>query len=223
MKRIYVGDELLELDDETLDYMYIDEGNEAEIYRYGQDALKLYKNHCTKIRLNEEAARYLSNIPTERFLMPKEIIRDAYDLEFIGYSLPFVYVYPRKALLRLRIEDFLKELAELDADLHVLADYGVAVEDVHIDNVLYNGKIFVGDPGSFSISREVKGDEIYRQSTYELSRLVREDIFGMVPLSRRERKAFNNMFFDSEYIGYQIEDTADPKETVRQYVKRLTR
>ena len=36
--KIYVGEEFLDLDEETLDYMYIDEGNESEIYRYGKDA-----------------------------------------------------------------------------------------------------------------------------------------------------------------------------------------
>ena len=41
--RILLGDELLEFDDEALDYMYIDEGNESEVFRYGDSVLKIYK------------------------------------------------------------------------------------------------------------------------------------------------------------------------------------
>ena len=42
--KIYVGDEFLDLDEETLDYMYIDEGNEFSLddYEYRKAIRRAY-------------------------------------------------------------------------------------------------------------------------------------------------------------------------------------
>ena len=175
--RILLGEELLEFDEEQLDYMYIDEGNESEVYRYGDTALKIYKPYCPKERLSLDEVVELSKIPTKRFLMPKEVIRDADTLEFIGYSLPFVYKYPRDILMRIKMNYFLDELDIIESDIDLLAQHHVDIEDVHIDNVLFNNGFFIGDPGSFEIKREKSTGTIYRNNIYTFNRFVKNDIF----------------------------------------------
>lgn len=220
--RILLGEELLDLDEETLNYMFLDEGNESEVFRYGDSALKIYKPHCSKSRLGLDDVIELSKIPTKRFLMPREVIRDADTLEFIGYSLPFVYKYPRDILMRIKMNDFLDELDVIHSDLELLAQHHVDIEDVHIDNVLFNQSFFIGDPGSFEIKKEKSVGTIYRNNVYVFNQFIKNDVFPLAKLSKKKKKELDEMFDDYYFIGGQMRYSIPPKETVRQYIKRMT-
>ena len=220
--RILLGDELLEFDQETLDYMFLDEGNESEVFRYGDSVLKIYKDYCVKERLGEEDVIYLSKIPTKRILMPREVIRDADTMEFIGYSMPFIYKYPRDVLMRIKMNHFLDELDVIHSDLELLAEHHVDVEDIHIDNVLYNESFFIGDPGSFEVRKKDSVGTIYRNNVYTFNRFVKNDIFPLSKVSKAKREELDAMFDDYFFIGEQMRYSIPPKETVRQYIKRMT-
>lgn len=220
--RILLGDELLEFDQETLDYMFLDEGNESEVFRYGDSVLKIYKDYCVKDRLGEDDVIYLSKIPTKRILMPREVIRDADTMEFIGYSMPFIYKYPRDVLMRIKMNHFLDELDVIHSDLELLAEHHVDVEDIHIDNVLYNENFFIGDPGSFEIQRDTPVGRIYRNNVYTFNRFVKNDIFPLAKVSKKKIEELDAMFDDYFFIGEQMRYCIPPKETVRQYIKRMT-
>ena len=220
--RILLGDELLEFDQETLDYMFLDEGNESEVFRYGDSVLKIYKDYCVKERLGEEDVIYLSKIPTKRILMPREVIRDADTMEFMGYSMPFIYKYPRDVLMRIKMNHFLDELDVIHSDLELLAEHHVDVEDIHIDNVLYNESFFIGDPGSFEVRKKDSVGTIYRNNVYTFNRFVKNDIFPLSKVSKAKREELDAMFDDYFFIGEQMRYSIPPKETVRQYIKRMT-
>ena len=220
--RILLGDELLDFDQETLDYMFLDEGNESEVFRYGDSVLKIYKDYCVKERLGEDDVIYLSKIPTKRILMPREVIRNADTMEFIGYSMPFIYKYPRDVLMRIKMNHFLDELDVIHSDLELLAEHHVDVEDIHIDNVLYNENFFIGDPGSFEIQRDTPVGRIYRNNVYTFNRFVKNDIFPLSKVSKAKREELDVMFDDYFFIGEQMRYSIPPKETVRQYIKRMT-
>ena len=221
--RILLGDKLLEFTEEELDYMYIDEGTESEVFRYGQDALKIYKKYCPKERLGLEDVVELSKIPTKRFLMPKEIIRDADTMEFIGYSMPFIYKYPREILMRIKMVEFLDELDIIHSDIDLLSSCGVDIEDIHIDNVLFNDKFFIGDPGSFEFKRKSPVGRIYRDNIYTFNRFVKSEIIPMSKISKKKREEFDMMFDDYYFIGEQLRYETKEKETVKSYIKRMTK
>ena len=221
--RIYVGDEFLDLDQETLDYMYLDEGNESEIYRYGKEVLKIYKPFCRKDRLDEETAIILSGISTERFILPERIIRDE-DGKFIGYSMPFIYEYPVGGILKNKIGNILDEFDIIRDDIRILSDNHVEIEDLHVGNILYTGKIYIGDPGSYLVKRERKTGQMYNDNMYTFGLFVRDELFKLVKMTAGERRDLNNKFDYSWDIGDQMRDEViDNKETVRQFIKRMTR
>ena len=221
--RILLGDKLLEFTDLELDYMYLDEGNESVVFKYGNDALKIYKEFCHKERLAEEDALRLSCISTERILMPKEIIRDADTGKFIGYSVPYIEKYPSSAIARMKMRDFLRELDVICSDIDTLSNAHVDIEDLHVDNILYNGSFFIGDPGSFEFRRETPSNRIYQSNIYSLSRFVINEVFGIVKLSKPKKKVLDSMFVDDYYIGEQIREAAKSTDTVSAYVKRMTK
>ena len=221
--RILLGDKLLEFSDEELDYMYIDEGNESEVFRYGDKALKIYKQFCEKERLSLEDAIELSKIPTKRILMPEEIIRDADSLEFIGYSMPFVYKFPKDILMRIKMNELLDEFDIIRTDLDLLASHRVDIEDLHIDNVLYNRGFFIGDPGSFEFDKKSSVGTIYRNNVYTFNRFFKNDVLPLSGISKKKREDFDAMFDDYYFIGDQMRYGIPEKETVKQYIRRMTK
>lgn len=224
MLRIYVGDELLELTDDDLDMMYVDEGKEAVVYKYGDEALKIYKPRCRKIRLDEDTASKYSEITNmKRILLPKRIIRNADEDLFCGYFLPFIYKNLTETIPNITMERFINELDIISDDMRILADNEVEVNDFHMGNLLYNGKFFIGDPGSYTINRSLYTGTIYVNNINVLSKFVQDGIFGMVKLSKKKRNNVYKSFNDWQYIGDQIRKTARPKETVKQYVRRMAR
>ena len=117
---------------------------------------------------------------------------------------------------------FLDELDVIHSDLELLAEHHVDVEDIHIDNVLYNESFFIGDPGSFEIQRDTPAGKIYRNNVYTFNRFVKNDIFPLAKASKKKIKELDDMFDDYFFIGEQMRYCIPPKETVRQYIKRMT-
>lgn len=223
MLKIYFEGEFLEFNDDDLDYMFVNDGQEAKVYRHGKDALKIYKKECYRARLNEGVCENLSSIDTKRILLPEKLIYDGDCKTFIGYSLPFVYTVSCSRILDMNIGAFVDEVDILKADLEVLSDNKVEVNDWHNGNVLYDGKrIFMGDPGSYV----VRSDD-YRwclENNIEiLNEFLKSDIFQLAGLSKTREKNMNIVFDDYEYLGNQIRESMNERETVRQYVKRITK
>lgn len=223
MKRIYVGDELVELSLMDLIRQRVGSGCEAKVYRYGDEVLKIYGDFCAKGRLDEETAFALSKMETKRVLLPQRMIYDADSGYFAGYTLSLVEKMPKRVIPKMMMEHFIDELDVVHDDLKFLANQGVEVDDFYIGNVLYDGSFYITDPGEYVIKKESVEGGIYRNNIYTLNRLVKDDIFGLVRLGKFRRQAVEDRFEDFEYIGEQLKETALDGETIKAYVKRMTK
>ena len=116
--RLYVGNELIELSDEELDFRYIDEGLEAKVYDYGDEVLKIYKDYCPKRRLSEEDAFRLSALDTNRVLLPRKMIYDDKG-KFVGYTTERIFGVFKRNLLKKNIDDFVGEIDLINEDLRI--------------------------------------------------------------------------------------------------------
>lgn len=223
MLKIYFDGELLEFDDETLDYMYVNEGAEGEVYRYGKDAIKIYKPTCFRRRLNEEDCKKLGTILTKRILLPEKIVYSDDCKTFIGYSTPFIYKCADVRIMDMKVENFCDELDLIRDDLGVLAANGIEIDDWHTGNILYNGKLYMGDPGGLTFRSEFRPQWSMKNSEFVLNRFLKDEVFPLAGISKGNRENAEKIFEDFDYMGDQIRDTMKEKETVRQYVKRMTR
>lgn len=220
MLKVYVDSAYLELSKFDLVRRYVGQGKEAKVYRFGDVVLKIYKKNCKKDRLDEETARSLSKLETKRVLLPNRIIRRASDGEFIGYSLKAIDK-KKDSLSNMPMSQFIGELDVINADLFYLANAGVEVEDFHLGNCLYDGRLFITDPGDFIIKQESIEGGIYRNNLYTLNRFVKDEVFGTVKLNMFERQIVEDRFEDFDYIGEQLRETVLEGETVKGYVKRM--
>ncbi len=219
--RIRLGKKLFEFSDIQLDKMYIDEGMEGTIYRLGEDALKIYSKYPAKDRLNEEEALRLSKIGTERFLLPKKLIYDE-DNTFIGYSTKFIEDYDFKNVRYLSMNELCSELDILYNELKSLNDNLVDVEDYSLYNAIYNGEIYIVDPGSY---RFVKDEGyLHKDNKYKLNEFI---IWYLLPyitdLSRPKKKQFRkNVDITEDIVDFMRYESLD-NESVNDFVKRITR
>lgn len=224
MLKVRYNDELLCFDDLDLEAMYEDEGAEGIVYRYGKDALKIYKDTCFRSRIGEADCIKLGTIATFRVLMPGNIIYDGDTDKFVGYATPYIYRFPAVRVMDMKVDRFVDELDVIGTDLKKLAYSGVEVADWHIDNMLFDGKkIFMGDPGGMEIKREIRGQRSFGNNLFVMNRFLKEDLFPLAQLSKKKKRNMESVFDDHEYMGDFIRDTALEKETVRQYVKRMTK
>ncbi len=223
--RLLVDDEFVDFSDADLAWMYLSCGNESRVYKYGDEALKLYNSgNCRKIRLDEKTAVKLSSIHTYRLLLPKRIVRDADTGEFIGYTTPFVKRASTSGIIRMKMLDFMWELDLIREDVKMLNSHNVEVEDFNLDNTAYDGRIYLVDPGSYVIRETPNAIRFLRgNNSRTLNNYVKDDVFGMANLSASKMRNVGNMFDEYDYIGDKIRETAREEESVRQYVKRMAR
>ena len=165
----------------------------------------------------------MADISTKRILLPRRIIRDADDFRFVGYTTPYIRTCSKKTIPNMNIEHFLDELEVLEQDVKLLAENCVDVSDFLMVNTLYDGNLYLCDPGSFIFRRNSKCGMIYRDNLHELNRFVLDEVFLLVGISRSKRLLYSREFDESECLSWQIRDKIVPGETIRQYIKRKTR
>ena len=222
--RILVDNELLEFTDDELAWLYMGAGNESLFYQYRDEALKIYNFRCTKYRLVEEDALKLKEIATKRILLPSRIIRNPDNGEFVGYTTKLIKKASITGIIRMKMGEFMSELDILRSDAMLLADHNVDLEDFNLNNTAYNGKIYFVDPGSYAIKTNPEAIRFVRSNnSFALNTYVEEDVFGMVNLTKAEKRRLSEKCTGFEYIGDFLRETADEKESVRQYVKRMAR
>ena len=154
--RLFIDGVVYEFSQEELDYMYIGEGVESEVYRYRDEVFKLHKDERQmKFKLDEKTANYLSKIKTKRIMMPRKLIYDTND-NFCGYTLLYLESHQKEILRRRKMEDIIKELKLIEEDLITLKEYNVDLEDFTLDNFIVNKGLYMIDPGSYKVSKDDK-------------------------------------------------------------------
>ncbi len=220
--RLLVGDELVELSSEYLSTMFLGSGKESIVYRYGNEALKLH-NLSAVSKLSLEDALKLSEISTSRILLPRRMIYNPDNGDFLGYTTEFISKDAIMSLFRMNILSFADEIDIMKDDVLKLSDCRVEVDDFILKNTIYsNGHIHLVDPGSFTFY-ESERVNFRKSNLYELNDYVVYELLSKVASDEGKD------IIDAIFIGYDmdasdiIRDTARANESVKQYVKRITK
>lgn len=213
------------IDFEKNDYNYLNEGLEAEVYRYKNLALKFYKEKSQKMVIDKELVEYLKTIDTKRYLLPTAIITDD-SACFLGYATLFKQHY--QTINNMPFDKFIDEVKFLEEDTLLLSEKGVDIEDLSYDNTIYNGSIYLIDPGSFKISMENKS--LSRENLDKLNTYVIEELLGnslSKSLSKKKKTEMLNsikeMLKSSSYelISDFLKEEASQSKNLKECPKRL--
>ena len=220
--RLFIDDVVYEFTQEELDYMYIGEGVESNVYRLNDEVFKIHKNdRQIKFKLDEETAKYLSNIKTKRIIMPKKIIYDVKS-NFCGYTLPYLESYQKAILRRKKMDEIVEELKLIEQDLILLKEHNVDLEDFTLDNFIVNRGLYMIDPGSYKVSKDDKKyTEIVNKQKY-LEFMINEVFPIAVRLNKKQKRELSN-YIGGEYISEIFDHNYEEDDTLRKYLKRIVK
>ena len=226
--RYYINGRSFDFDEEDLEDIKLDEGTEGACYRvhnyYDDFVMKIHHDKPEKMILDEETCKAISNIKTERFILPDDIIYDE-DGNYKGYTVRYVD-YKRPKVRNLKINRVIDEFYTLEKDVDILTKNNVLIDDLKIFNTIFSNGIYVCDPGSYTIAeteddkRFIGGYNKERINEYELE----EIIFNVFKFNQREKKGLRKFLDESEgYLSdYMRCFCEDKEENAKEFFKGLS-
>ena len=126
-----------------------DKGSEFIVYKYLDMVIKLYKKNYKLSHLSLEEIKILKSIATQRILLPRGVLLNQ-DGELAGYSMP--YIDGERNILYDSASNLLDELEIIKQDLNLLCNNYIILRDINLANTIYNGQMYLIDPGNYLIN-----------------------------------------------------------------------
>lgn len=220
--KLYIGKSKVELSNEELERLYLGSGNEADVYLYKKEILKIY-NSSSKKKLDEEEVKEMSSIQTKRILLPKDPIYDENN-QFIGYTRKYVSDYYKEIVGKMTVPKFIEELSMIEDDIDILSQNKVDVEDFNMDNTLVGDEIYLSDPGSYIKMDELRSSQVHANNVKTLNEfIVNELIPSSTKLPKKEYYKLAKKLLEEEKISYYLSaQSYNDKETVKSYIRKLS-
>ena len=221
---IYIKDK--EIDFNKDDYEFIESGREGEVYHIGKDAVKIYHDFPSKAFLDKDTVKYYKKIKTNRILLPRKMVYDS-DYKMIGYTTPYKKNYNQTVNL-ITGQKLNEDLHLLKEDTNILTNANVLIEDLHRDNMVYDGSIYLVDPGSYIVNRY----HDIRTSKYNLEAVnsfVIDELFDyelkQITSLKKARYIRDRLKMESEddFVCDVIQDDLVKSKNLKSYVKSLVK
>lgn len=126
------------------------QGSECVVYKYKNTAIKLFRKNYQFSNLTMDDINYVKNIPTRRTLFPTNAILDK-DGKVVGYQMTLIK--KEKDIQKEPMHKILKELLIFQYDLMILERFNIGLLDINPSNSIYNGKLYLIDPGNYLINK----------------------------------------------------------------------
>jgi hypothetical protein len=150
---------------------YVPSKKAGDIYRYKNDVIRIFKEGENPI--DEETARYLTGISTDRVLLPRKLL--FYNSAFKGYTLKLV---SQKGASRKMVNapkmDVVDAIGVVESDIYKLSQKKVLLSNTGIGHTLYNGDLYLVDPSQYRILDYGDEESLRRLNQYHLHLLVGE-------------------------------------------------
>lgn len=173
-----------------------DRGSEVLVYKYYNTAIKLFRKGYKLSNLTLEEIKTLSEITPQRILLPTGAIWND-NHELVGYQMDLIL--GEKSIDEANTNAFFAELELLRKDLDLLSSRLVILRDINLSNTIYNGHIFLTDPGNYLIDGLEK---IIMQANVDDPAIL-EEIIRIVRSREYDRlKDLTDQLTDEEKIKY---------------------
>ncbi len=146
-----------------------DIGQECRVFKYNNDVIKIFKRDYKLEHISRKTIEYLKEIETKRILMPTGFIKDQ-DNNLIGYKMK--YVSGNRIIDEDYVSDLFRELAIIKGDIETLSDKGVKLLDISKGNTIYNGGLYMVDPGNYKIDMNIPNENIKAWNYDKINTLV---------------------------------------------------
>ena len=222
--KFFIGDEEYNYSDKKLALQLINYGEEADVYKIKDKAVKIYNKQCYKNRLDEETVEYFKNIKTDRILLPIDTVYDE-NKKFSGLTTKFIDVGNKQTIRRMKMPKFIKEIQLLINDTKLLTELGITICDFDYEDILYGDGIYYCDSGSFEKNKKMTSRKIEEANKEEIHKLIIDELLCPVcQLNKKQLSKLKELILSGEYISdiFSCEEYK-PNESVLSFIKRITK
>ncbi|MBR1937255.1 MAG: hypothetical protein IJ842_06160 [Bacilli bacterium] len=201
---------------------YVPTKKAGDVYRYKNNVLRIFRENESHIE--EETARYLTNISTERILLPKKLL--FYNNAFKGYTMTLVSQKgSSKKIITTPLEELLRTIEIVENDVEILSQKKVLLNNAAPNHTLYNGELYIVDPRKYSILDLNTSRELEKINYYQLQLLLTELIVTELNKNNYSQQVLRNIkeLLSSretdERISTHLNNVMNKEKNIKQYIK----
>lgn len=201
---------------------YVPTKKAGDVYRYKNNVLRIFRENESHIE--EETARYLTNISTERILLPKKLL--FYNNAFKGYTMTLVSQKgSSKKIITTPLEELLRTIEIVENDVEILSQKKVLLNNAAPNHTLYNGELYIVDPSKYSILDLNTSRELEKINYYQLQLLLTELIVTELNKNNYSQQVLRNIkeLLSSretdERISTHLNNVMNKEKNIKQYIK----
>ena len=173
-------------------------GSEMTVYNDEEFVYKIFKKDYKLSHKNIEELNNLSCIKTLRILMPKALLFS--NEELIGYTMP--YIKNERDIHNGTMANLLHELMVIKKDIDILNKLCVRLIDINKSNIVYNGKLYLIDPGNYYIN-DVNDLLIYYQNN-EITEEEKQNIIINWNYNKLNKLMHELLFMNNSDIDFYL-------------------
>lgn len=202
----------------------IGEGTEGKVYLSNNNTYKIYYPNTLYdgFELKEKHHSYLLNIETKQIILPTELIYSKYG-RYIGYTAPPIKK-KRNKLIDIETKTFIKNLKILERDIELLATNKVLMADVKYYNFIYNGNMYIIDPGRYKPRFDIDPKTIYDLNINQYKKLliylIENEMYSDNFCHCKVEKTINLIKHEMLYqVSEYFKNEMKKYDTLKEYVK----
>lgn len=203
------------------------EGLESKVFKINNKVVfKVYKDSYEKDKIGKNMIEDLSEIDTNRIVLPNNIITDeegntkGYSMDYIEKSDDTIIDFPKKQLI--------DELSLLKEDLIELGENKVEIGDLRDENTISNEESFyLIDCGDYlKRNKDTTQLNIKYFNEYIIDNVLTDIVFEEstdLLEGLRKLKDIRVYLNEGNYIGDYLEEEMNEEETINDFVKRIVK
>ncbi len=216
------------LDDKNIELTgkLVGTGKTGNVYHYRNMALKVFKED-KDTPIDEKTATYLTNISTDRILLPKSLL--FYNNTFRGYTYKLV---PKKGsgqrIIMLPKDDLIQDIRVLEKDVERLSNKEVLLNGIEPENTIFNGNLYITDPTSYTVLEGWNSKELEKINKYQLHLLLISLITSELRKNNQASKKQLELVKEILDMRDEYEDSSDffidvigNNDSIKQFVKKM--
>ena len=200
-------------------------GVKGDVYKYREDALKIFRQG-TEPPIDLETAEYLASISTSQILLPKRLL--FYNHSFRGYTYKLVSRKGTgKRLIMLPKDELIGNTSILEEDASTLSGKRVLLNGIEPANSIFNGDLYLTDPTGYRVLDIEETEELEKMNKYQihllLSALICQELRNNNFSSKVEReiKGLLELKDEDEDSSSYFKNIMGNCDTIKQFVKKM--
>ena len=200
-------------------------GVTGDVYKYKNSALKIFKKD-KNTPIDPYTADYLTNISTNRILLPEKLL--FYNNAFKGYTYKLVSKKGMgNRMIMLPKDELIENSSIIEKDIETLSRKQVLLNGIEPSNTIFNGRIYLTDPTSYSVLEDTSTEYLEQLNKYQFHLLFTALIIqelGRINFQKstiNEVKELLEMKDSSDNTSYYLRELLEDNDTFKQFVKRM--